>query len=50
MGDTKTLGRNGNKSEYFFERNSVVTYIVKDRVQRGWKEFRRDTKRRQKFV
>ena len=50
MGDTKTLGRNGNKSEYCFERNSVLTYIVKDRVQRGWKEFRRDTKRGQKFV
>ena len=50
MADTKTLGRNENKSEYCFESNSVLTYKVKDRVQRGWKEFRRDTKRRQKFV
>ena len=50
MADTKTLGGNGNKSEYCFKRNSVLTCIVKDRVQRGWKEFRRDTKRRQKFV
>ena len=43
MGDTKTLGLAEMETKVnFSERNSVLTHIVKDQVQRGWKEFMRD--------